>query len=243
MFLREVGEAQEGGETVVTVTEGVDRVDLLAGTFSTVNAGISAGTLYNSEVPRVNLADAEREEVELGASLGERVLMPDVVLDTVSPKIIGWVEPEVEPNDVFTIYETYGLDPDSLDQAQLLPVPSGPGFVDQVTAVMSFPEADPYWEYGDSDVYAFQVPEEMGARIAISWTDPDINLDLNFHTEAGDWWGAGWDVADANPEGFDSASYLGHTFLPGETWYVSVLGWEGPAGEHDYLLELEWTNP
>jgi len=238
MFLRDVGTDDNDYPTVI---EGVDTVDVMAAVVPTVNSGIGAGTFYSGSAQRIDLATAERKIVDLGASTGELITVPELALDTVAPKIIGWTEVEVEPNDCPTDWATWNLVESELSLAQVMPAASGPGYVDVITGSVTYYEADPYWE-SEPDVFAISVPEEMGVRASLAWTGSGVDLDFHFHGDDGTYLGAGWEVANVNPESFDTITdYEGLTIGSDELMFLSVLGYYGAAGDHEYIIELEWV--
>ena len=53
---------------------------------------------------------------------------------------------------------------------------------------------------------------------------------------------AGWYEANANPERFTLSNW-GVVLQPGVTYYLVLMGYEGPAGEYPYTIELEWLSP
>ena len=218
-----------------SVSEGVSEIAIVGGDFANLNQALPAGTLYNSAPLNLTLnLDVENTAPE------------PVVLDAVAPKVIGWTFPEVEPNDVFVDLgndaEFYPLDIANIDPANELPAASGVGFVDIIEATQSFPIADPEWNGGDYDTFAFTVPESMGAAILTDWADAGVNLDVHLYDSAGILLAVGWSPADVKPELFNTADWE-VVFEPGQTYYLVVMGWSGPAADYPYTIELEWMSP
>lgn len=218
-----------------TVQEGVATVALIAGDFANLNQVLPAGTLYNSVVVEETLTP----DVENTAGAV-------VVLDAVAPKIIGWTFAESEPNDVFVDLnndaEFYPLDIANIDPANEVPVASGVGFVDIINATQSFTVADPEWNAGDYDVFAFTVAEPLGAAFLTDWADDGVNLDVHLYDGAGELLAVGWSPADVKPELFDTDSWE-VSLEPGQTYYLVVMGWSGAIGEYPYSIEIEWLSP
>lgn len=218
-------------------------VHLFAGTFPSLNAGITAGTFYSSTPLSVDLSTAVAEEYEagfLGVGSTNRVLNADpIVCDVIQPKQYGWTEADAEPNDFadagdgYTIVDTAG--------AQVLPEASGAGFIDTITGSLEFTDAAPSW-IGDHDAFVVTVPTDLNAYLSLAWGNPTFDLDLHLYDSAGALVGAGWAIANSNPEEF-SVTDFADPLLPGETYYIAVLPWSGEVGTIDYSIEIEWLAP
>lgn len=220
-------------------------VHLFAGTFPSLNAGLTAGTLFSSTPLSVSLSDAKAEEYEagyFGVGSSNRVLdvsETPLVVDTIQPKQYGWTEADTEPNDFADVGDGYAV----IDTAgaQALPPASGAGFIDTITGSLDFKDKAPSW-VGDHDAFMVTVPTELNAFISLSWPNPAYDLDLHYYDSTGALVGAGWAIANTNPETF-SVTDFGDVLLPGETYYFAVLPWSGEVGTIDYTIEVEWLAP
>lgn len=227
------------------VDTSLTEVYLFAGTFPTLNAGLTAGTLFSSSPLSVNLTDAKAEEYEAGYfGVGSTNRVLDVtdsplVVDTIQPKQYGWTEADTEPNDFADVGDGYAVI--DVSGAQELPAASGAGFIDTIVGSLEFKDAAPQW-IGDHDAYLVTVPSELDAYISLSWGNTAYDLDLHYYDIDGVLVGAGWQIANINPETF-SVSSFGDFLLPGETYYIAVLPWSGEVGVIDYTIEIEWLAP
>lgn len=214
------------------VNEDLPTVYLYAGTFSSLNAGILAGTHFSSEGVAVQLS-TDDAETDLHTDVALRV-------DAIQPLLVGWQFTEEEPNDVTIDGATYNLTGD-LTAANVLPLGTGLGYVDFLDGTLIYEVDDPAWS-NDADVFAFEVGEQAGATISLGWANAADDLDLHFYDSAGTLLAAGWYIANSNPELFGTADF-GLTLEPGQTYYLAVLGYGGAAGERDWSLSIEYTTP
>ena len=215
-----------------TVTVNLSTVWLVAGDFTVLNQGLPAGTLHNATPIEVNLTPNE-----------ENTAPAEVVLDTIAPKLIGFDYAETEPNDIFIDVDSdgYPLDVTSAANANVLPVAFGVGYVDIITGVQSFGVDNPYWNAGDYDIFVLTVPEALGLAASVGWDGP-VDFDFHIYDSAGAILVASWWEGDGNPEGFTLSNW-GVVLQPGETYYLALMGYSGPAGEYPYTIELEWLSP
>ncbi len=234
---------------VWSTREDLETVYLAGGSFTGLNASIAAGTLFSATSVAVDTS-AHGEDGIVGGWLvgqgptGPRVASPvAVVVDTVRPRVIGWEFTETEPNDLVVTLEAYSpLDPATLAKAgNALPAASGPGFVDIVHGVQSYPIDDPAWGDGDVDVYRITVPEPMGLSASTGWTSADDDLDVLFYGPDGALWAYAAGVA--NPEVFSTQTDFGFALDPETAYYLVVLGYAGPAGDRDYTIDFEYAAP
>jgi hypothetical protein len=225
---KDTGGADTGGadtgeapDTVTTVVEGLDHVYIVAGTFPSLNAvSLSPGVFYASVIQELDTANEHSHE--------------DIVveLDTQVPKPVGWVVAEKEPNDA---YDNGGnlVDP---SLAQVLPTPSEPGLTDIVTAVQSFGK-----KHGGNDVDVFAIVPKLDTEtlITMSWPEGDtVNLDMYLTDSAGNFLLAAYKISgDVEPE-FMGTADLGSPLKGGQTYYIVVFSYKGPAGDHPYKLEI-----
>lgn len=240
--LPEVADTGEFASPEIDVS--LSEVYVFAGTFPSLNAGLTAGTLYSSTPLTINLGSATAEEYEAGAlgvsSTNEVIVAEDLSCDLVQPKQYGWTEADTEKNNFADAGDGYTIaDPSG---AQALPVATGAGYIDTVTGTLDFLTDDPGWE-GETDAFILTVPETLDAYISVSWPDPSYNIDVNFYDSTGAIIGAGWSVADVNPEAFSISGDVGIYLEPGETYYLGLFGWSGAAGGADYTIEIEWLAP
>ena len=184
----------DGAETITTV-EGVDQVYLLGGSFNNLNASIPSGALFSSEALQVDTKTDGYEETVIGdwgldTAEGEEEETDDyyyyydtgepepaepidigpfvLVIDTLMPKVIGWEYTEEENNDVAVDGSTYNLVMDDIGNANVLPAPSGPGFVDVIYGTASIVSASADWNH-DPDIFALEVEDELGAYMVLTW--------------------------------------------------------------------------
>ena len=239
-----------------TVTESEPQVWLMGGTWPTLNSSIPSGSLYSTEAVQVATGDGteqvgdwgdtaapEPEEVDTADTAGpEPVPVPRgeivVVIDALQPKVIGWEYTEEEPNDV-GLTEDDELDWDNVaTYANMLPVASGPGFVDIVHGVVVYDTDDPDYS-GDNDVFGLTVAEEMNMSCTFTYSSDMDNLDMYLLDSSGGVLVAAWNFGDVNPEAFTTEA-VGFTLVPGEEYYIVLFGWTGTTGEKAYNVELEY---
>jgi hypothetical protein len=211
---------------------GLSKVWLVAGDFTVLNQGLPAGTLYNTLPIEVNLSANEANTAP-----------SEVVLDAIAPKLIGFTFAETEPNEGFVDIASadYALDMTSVAGANALPVASGLGYVDIISGVQSYGVDNPAWNDGDYDVFALTVAEPLGLSAAVAW-EGGADLDFHIYDSAGVYLAVGWGEGNTNPERFTLSNW-GAVLQPGETYYLVLMGYEGPAGEYPYTIELEWLSP
>ncbi len=225
----------------IAITANITEAYLYAGNFASLNAGLTAGTLYSAAPIQLTLSDAVDEDLPdglIGTSSTNRVLDAEgVAVDTIQPKLYGWTEAEVEPNNFDDVGDGYTV---SGTGAQALPEATGAGYVDVITGTFDY-DGTGGW-VGENDAFSITVPETLNAYMVASWADLNTNLDFHIYDSAGEIWGAGWYFADTNPESF-LTSDLGLYLEPGETYYLALLPWSGDAGSFDYTIEIEWLAP
>ncbi|MEY3210681.1 MAG: hypothetical protein RIT28_1162 [Pseudomonadota bacterium] len=224
----------EYGETIDNHTVGINlsKVWLVAGDFTVLNQGLPAGTLYNTA------------PIEVSLSANEANTAPsEVVLDAIAPKLIGFTFAETEPNEGFVDIASadYALDMTSVAGANALPVASGLGYVDIISGVQSYGVDNPSWNDGDYDVFALTVSEPLGLSAAVAW-EGGADLDFHIYDSTGAYLAVGWGEGNTNPERFTLSNW-GAVLQPGETYYLVLMGYEGPIGEYAYTIELEWLSP
>jgi hypothetical protein len=257
-YLRSVVKDGDESDANVTVVEGADEVWLVAGDFQSLNQGLPAGTLFNSAPVPVELGGANQgdEDSCLDPVEAEEGEVPDpfwnlitchlkadvVVMDSLAPKVIGWVLEDLEPNDVSISDETYLIAEAELENAQVAPAPSGLGFVDQIVGVYDLTDGESeLWGANGTDVFAITPTEDIDVAITFSWADAATDLDLMVYGPLdGEFNYVAFAATVANPETATfSEWYLPH-MTAGETYYIAVLGYSGTVGPHDYMIELEW---
>ena len=135
------------------VDEAIPSVWMHAGNYSSLNAGILAGTSYASTPVEVQLStdDATTDEHD-GV---------DIAVDTIQPIQIGWEYAETEPNDVELDATNYLLIGD-MTAANTTPTASGLGYVDVMSGLLNYPTDNPEW-VGDNDVFALPADEALNA--------------------------------------------------------------------------------
>ena len=231
------GGGDEGGDDGASPSEelphtyvniDISTVYVFAGTFTNLNAGLSSKVHYSSESTEVSLTDTDKDEV------GKQVSADPVVIDTVQPVLYGWSVPEVEPNTV--AFDGAAI---TTAEAQALGEASGPGFIDTITGSLDYEADDPQYT-GENDAFSFTVPVSSTALITAGWPDDAYNSDVYVFDSDGNTLGAGWSIADVNPEVFHMGDDWGVTFEPGVTYYIAIFPWSGPAGAHEYTIEIEW---
>ncbi len=217
------------------MTEGFTQLYLFAGTISSLNTdGISAKTLYSSQMALVDAADYTSDwQLEVTGI--------QLYVDRLSPVVYGWQETEVEPNDC----DSEG-DPSAWPEcAQALPEASSMDEVDldAVSALMELDSALDGSGYGASvDAFSLTVPDTRSAMLTGAWAGGEsINLDWYLYDDGGTALAAGWQISDTNPESSDLYNDFGVVFQPGRSYYVFVYPWLGPEGDLPYTLEFEWT--
>lgn len=241
----EYEQADEGDSAepfpTIAIQADVQEVSLFAGNFASLNAGLTAGTLYSSAPVTVAMNDAIDEDLPdgfIGTNSSNRGITADpIACDTIQPKLYGWSEAAVEPNNFDDVGDGYTV---SGTGAQVLPEATGAGYVDVITGTFDY-DGKGDWS-GEHDAFALTVPETLDGYMVASWGDPNTNLDFHFYDGAGEIWAAGWTTADVNPESLlvsDAGIYL----EPGETYYIALLPWSGSAGSFDYTIEIEWLAP
>lgn len=213
--------------TETTINPNVASVLLFAGTFASLDAPLSTGTLYNATALRV---DTRTEDVEA----------PLLTIDTMVPLLSGFVAAEVEPNNIaFNPDDT--VDPASLSGASPLGSLSGIGVRDLVRGEILF--GDGATTANDDDLFSFTVDEPMAVSVQVSWEDATADLDYyilgpldgnpaEFLALADDQY--------ANPE----VGTTDFVLEPGQTFYLWVNGYDGPAGvTAAYKVSLEGVAP
>jgi hypothetical protein len=206
---------------------------LVGGDFANLNQGLPAGTFYNSVPVAVTLkSDTENEASE------------PVILDAIAPKVIGWEFDEEEPNDPeLNEAEDDWAEGTFLAQGTVLPVGSGPGFVDVVHGTMTVEtegDGGSYPEPNDIDIFTLTVEEELDVQITTAWGSDDYNFDMSLYDANQEFIGSGYQLADVNPEVMPL--YMWEvTLVPGETYFLVMQTWTGPVGSSDYTIELEWV--
>jgi hypothetical protein len=225
----------------IAIKADISEVHLFAGNFASLNAGLTAGTLYSASPVTVSLAAATDEDLpdgKIGTNATNRGITADTVsCDTIQPKLYGWTTQAVEPNNFDDVGDGYTV---SGTGAQALPEATGAGYVDVITGTFSY-DGTGGWE-GEHDAFSITVPETLDAYMVAAWDDPNTNLDFHFYDGAGEIWAAGWVTADVNPEAI-LVSESGLLLEPGETYYIALLPWSGAAGSFDYTIEIEWLAP
>ncbi|MFT5686101.1 MAG: hypothetical protein ACI8RZ_007056, partial [Myxococcota bacterium] len=225
----------------IAIKADLSEVYLFAGNFASLNAGLTAGTLYSSSSVSVSLSGATNEDLPdgfIGTNSTNRGITADTVsCDTIQPKLYGWSEQAVEPNNFDDVGDGYTV---SGTGAQVLPEATGAGYVDVITGTFEY-DGTGEW-VGEHEAFALTVPETLDAYMVASWGDPNTNLDFHFYDGAGEIWAAGWTTADVNPESL-LVSEAGLYLEPGETYYIALLPWSGDAGSFDYTIEIEWLTP
>ncbi|GEM_PF-7090592 len=153
-----------------------------------------------------------------------------------------WSVAEIEPNDLALDAETTQLTGD-LEVAQALTELGGTCASGVIEGAIVFQQTDPHWEQADVDAFALTVATELGFEAKLTWDAPnDANLDIALFAADATPWMVGWDPDDVHPEQIELQSH-GYTLQPGQTYHLVVLGWEGPASEYHYTLELGATEP
>jgi len=213
-----VTESNTDGSSTTTVNEAVPTVYLFAGTWPNLDT-LPAGTWY-SGTPA---------EVRLGS--GSMAAAP-LVLDTIAPLVIGLEIDEVEPNDGVVNTDAFVLDVAGATPQDVGEL-SGDGFVDIFRGAITF-TADAGFEANDGDIFQFTVPHPMTAFFNLDWDLDGSDLDVVIFDAEGT--ALDWAASSARPEVDGGYSEL----LPGETYYLGVLGYEGPVGGvATYELTLE----
>jgi len=201
-----------------------------AGNWPSLNAGLSSKVHYSNAPTNVDLTKDGDPELP-----GNQISGIEVTIDTVQPVLFGWTQAEVEPNDI-------SLSGDSLDMttAQDLGEATGLGYVDTITGYLDYETENP--QYTDIiDAFAITVPETSSALITFTMADAAYNSDIHIWDAEGNRLAEGYLSAagDVNPEVFHTDEF-GVTFEPGVTYYLTLFTWSGPAGGHDYTIEIEW---
>ena len=163
-------------------------------------------------------------------------------MDSLAPKVIGWVLEEIEPNDVSISDETYLIAEAELENAQEAPAPSGLGFVDQITGTLDLTDGDSeMWGSNETDVFSIIPSEDIDVAITFSWADAATDLDLVMYGPMdGEFTYVALAATVANPETATFSEWYLPNMTAGETYYIAVLGYSGTVGPHDYTIELEW---
>ncbi|MDG1481389.1 MAG: hypothetical protein P8R54_17475 [Myxococcota bacterium] len=236
-------ETEDTGTAFPTIAIKADiaEVYLFAGNFASLNAGLTAGTLYSSSPVTVSMNAAIDEDLTdgfIGTNSTNRGITADTIAcDTIQPKLYGWSEAAVEPNNFDDVGDGYTV---SGTGAQVLPEATGAGYVDVITGTFNY-DGTGDWS-GEHDAFALTVPETLDAYMVAAWGDPNTNLDFHFYDGTGEIWAAGWTTADVNPEAL-LVSEAGLYLEAGETYYIALLPWSGSAGSFDYTIEIEWLAP
>ena len=212
------------------VNVGLTEVYVYAGNWPSLNAGLSSKVHYSNAPSNVDLTKDGDPELP-----GNQISGIEVTIDTVQPVLFGWTQAEVEPNDI-------SLSGDSLDMttAQDLGEATGLGYVDTITGYLDYETDNP--QYTDIiDAFAITVPETSSALITFTMADAAYNSDIHIWDADGNRLAEGYLSAagDVNPEVFHTDEF-GVTFEPGVTYYLALFTWSGPAGGHDYTIEIEW---
>ena len=224
-----------GEETTLnTVTEGVKgEVALVAGRFGSLSAPLLGNTFFSDTIVYTTLKPDT-----------ENTVTDALVVNSYSEFVIGKEVTEVEPNNI-SWGDDGEIEPESGTATDIGEV-TGTGFVDLVHGVMSFPVdvADGGPPEGDEsvidhDVYVFTVPEELDVFVTMSWPNAEVNLDGYILDSSGQVLTYGYAFGDDNPELYQY-SWFDLTLKAGETYYLYVGPWQGPAGEHAYDIRLEW---
>ena len=233
LYIRAVSTTYDtAGKPTNAIDEAVPAVYLTAADFNSLNSGILAGNMYASASVEVALSTDDATQ-DIHEDLA-------VTIDQIQPLQVGWTTAEVEPNDVTVDTATYNLVGD-LAGAQVLPVGTGLGYVDYITGALEYGIDDPAYT-SDADIYAFTVSAESSANFALEWTDTSADLDIHLYDSTGGLIAAGWYIANTNPESFTPVDF-GFLLVPGETYYLGVLGYAGAAGTKDYTVGIEYTTP
>jgi hypothetical protein len=241
----EYEQADEGDSAepfpTIAIQADVQEVNLFAGNFASLNAGLTSGTLYSSSPVTVSMSDAINEDLPdgfIGTNSTNRGITADpIACDTIQPKLYGWSETAVEPNNFDKVGDGYTV---SGTGAQVLPEATGAGYVDVITGTFDF-DGKGDWK-GEHDAFSFTVPESLNGYMVASWSDLNTNLDFHLYNSSGELMAAGWYIADINPETLLTTDFE-LTLEPGETYYLAMLPWSGSVGSFDYTIELEWLAP
>ena len=213
--------------TETTIDADVASVLLFAGTFASLDAPLSTGTLYNATALRVN---TRSEDVEA----------PLLVVDTMVPLLSGFVASETEPNNIVFAPDD-SVDPASLSGASPLGSLSGIGIRDLVRGDILFGDGDTI--PNDDDLFSFTVDEPMAVSVQVSWDDPSADLDYYILGPLDGLPAEFLALADdqyANPE----VGTTDFVLEPGQTFYLWVNGYDGPAGvTAPYKVSLEGVAP
>jgi hypothetical protein len=107
-----------------------------------------------------------------------------------------------------------------------------------VLGVMTFLTADPKYK-SDVDVYRMDFDTDSAVTWTMSWPDQAANIDMLLFAGDGTPVMAAYNkgAGDVNPEVM-STNDLGSLLKAGETWYLVVYAWTGPAGDYPYKIEI-----
>ena len=220
----------DSGVRTDEVNEALATVYLMGGDLSSLNSSILAGNMYSSTMGSIALSTDDAEiDLHTGAS---------VVVDSIQPIQYGWNLVETEPNDVEVDATNYVLvgDPSAANVAD---VASGLGFVDIITANLTYVTDEPGWDT-DNDVFKITTAADLSGTVTLSWADPAYDLDMLIFDSTGAL------IAYAANVDYPEVATLadfGAVLYAGETYYIQVLGYGGAAGEMPYTVSLEWSSP
>lgn len=212
------------------VNESLASVYLMGADFSNLNSGILAGTMYSSTLSSVALSTDDAEtDLHTGAI---------VTVDSIQPIQYGWTLVETEPNDVELDGTNYVLIGDT-SAANVAEVASGLGFVDTISAILTYETDEPAWDT-DNDVFQISTASDLAGTITLAWGDPAYDLDMLIFDSTGALIAY---AANVDYPEVATLSDFGAVLYAGETYYIQVLGYGGGAGEMPYTVSLEWSSP
>ena len=211
--------------TIHASVETVTNAWLMVGNFANLTSGVTSTVHYGSQLVEVTVGP-------------EEVLAALLSVDSIQPISIGFEYTEAEEPGETGLNE-YGEGETGLDLAESAGEAFGPPYTDFIYGSLLYSAADD----GESDLFSFTVPEPMGALFTATWGSDSYNSDLYLLDSEGNTLDAAYVYGDTNPESFNSLTGTGMIFEPGETYYLLVYPYTGPAGECIYTIKMEWQLP
>lgn len=215
------------------VDENIKQVWIHAGTYGSLNQGLSAGTWYASTPASLKLG--KDSPAPLLFENAVRYNADPVTLDTIAPIVIGMEFDEVEPNDMQVEWTSWPfVDVDMGANATDIGVLSGSGFVDIFRGEIDI-VSNGYGFIHDADAWQVQFPEPVSVFFNMDWDDDNADLDV-FLFDSGT--GEALDFAGTADKPEADGGYW--EFEPDTIYYLVIAGYLGtPNSSTAYELNLE----